>query len=1034
MVFKSYHNPVGLDYDIDDDPGETTSVGSTKSVKEQKKTEENWKNKRQNKNTTRISTVICSNNTEKHTDEGEWKTSTKGRRKPKTDKKVYQKKETSTNKRKPEEENTTNNGELKEEIKTHTRTRKSTNNDNEKKKEIDSAEKKEDKTRGINEELNRYETVRQEKTTRKDEDKKQIGNKNKTTKYDEEASNKLRNTLGIQNTLQTKQNHTKIATTRISEVIQNNKEKERRKKKNDQKEGIKVISHSTGTTNEGDDNNMDTNTREEGEIEDNNNDQNSYKDGEDKNNENNKNTSNNENNNEKGDPDGRKQGNGKSVSIMDLAEMDTFTFTIGWNPKDYRGRDGKAVLRSLLRAILHKSPGTIFHPTNRNTAPTPRDIHSVNSDFPNTPEEFDDFFDQTTNRNRSNYRIYMKATMSHNEKELQQRMFNYLRHNKIYLNSPFIDDTTLEMVGFIENGHSRLIYRPNIELKIKKGIEAVINGKTLSPTQKAQLRNLSNPIRVVCYSGTFQAGSNTNPVICDGLLLKSAKSQAKIVMELLAMLPEDIVGDQYNIIPKSLNALLGYETYGKIVADTINYTVNLTPITIINCHPSVFEDQYDNVKSSGSKTISVRKFIKNCGVISIENTSETEKNGKYILVVTKNKAETARNAIGRMFQEFQQQSGRPTAMACLETYQMYPLVNDNVTISGHAEVMATKYRNKYKNKTTAKHSPYTPYDFHGRTSANSPGIEQTAHVPTSILNSQRHTTITKTPIHTTTRNNQQNTPRRKQQQQTTATRLFPTNTHSPSTQQADVLTIGTPMSGLSPDDSAKTMMTNMSKMVESIGTVVTKLADQNAQTNDTMKHTNDTMKEMMVQQATQMNNLMAIICRNEERRYEGDALRIPQTINPTSTPADSTMTNSQPSMTQNQSPQKRLRTEQKEDEDGTATTATTTTPTRQDSVAEREELPDERMEDDNYAIESQIEEDLNKRKDNDENNDDETMEEWEETERINEQETHNKTCTNEGLITTPIAEGNFDHQFEKRNKDKANTSLVPDRNLGGSQQ
>jgi hypothetical protein len=51
---------MGLDYDIDDNPGETTS----KSVKEQKKTEEIWKNKRQNKNTTRISTITCSNNTD----------------------------------------------------------------------------------------------------------------------------------------------------------------------------------------------------------------------------------------------------------------------------------------------------------------------------------------------------------------------------------------------------------------------------------------------------------------------------------------------------------------------------------------------------------------------------------------------------------------------------------------------------------------------------------------------------------------------------------------------------------------------------------------------------------------------------------------------------------------------------------------------------------------------------------------------------------------------------------------------------------
>jgi hypothetical protein len=32
-VLKFYHNPVGLDYDIDNDPGETISIGSTKSVK-----------------------------------------------------------------------------------------------------------------------------------------------------------------------------------------------------------------------------------------------------------------------------------------------------------------------------------------------------------------------------------------------------------------------------------------------------------------------------------------------------------------------------------------------------------------------------------------------------------------------------------------------------------------------------------------------------------------------------------------------------------------------------------------------------------------------------------------------------------------------------------------------------------------------------------------------------------------------------------------------------------------------------------------
>jgi hypothetical protein len=194
-------------------------------------------------------------------------------------------------------------------------------------------------------------------------------------------------------------------------------------------------------------------------------------------------------------------------------------------------------------------------------------------------------------------------------------------------------------------------------------------------------------------------------------------------------------------------------------------------------------------------------------------------------------------------------------------------VNDNVAINGHAEVMPAKYRNEYRHKSTQKNIPYTLYDFHGRTTANSTSIEQTtaaAHVPTSILNNQRNPMTRKTSTQTTTQNNHNNNSRRKQNQ-TTAARLFHSNTNSPTIQQTDLLKIGTPMSGLSPDDSAKTMMTKMSKMDdESIGTVVTKLAIQNAKRNGTMKQANDTMKQMMVQQASTMNNLISIMCRNVE--------------------------------------------------------------------------------------------------------------------------------------------------------------------------
>jgi hypothetical protein len=94
------------------------------------------------------------------------------------------------------------------------------------------------------------------------------------------------------------------------------------------------------------------------------------------------------------------------------------------------------------------------------------------------------------------------------------------------------------------------------------------------------------------------------------------------------------------------------------------------------------------------------------------------------------------------------------------------------------------------------------------------------------------------------------------------------------------------MSNLSPDNSAKSMMTNVSRMVETLGSVVSALAKESA-------NTNDTMKQMMMQQATTMNNLMMIMSRNEERRQEVPIREIQRLSTPTST-----ITNSQFSLSQ----------------------------------------------------------------------------------------------------------------------------------------
>jgi hypothetical protein len=346
---------------------------------------------------------------------------------------------------------------------------------------------------------------------------------------------------------------------------------------------------------------------------------------------------NNMNRTNKRDKSNKNNSNGNNdktrVNITTPGEMTTYTFTISWRPEQKVGQDGKIIIKMLMREMVHRTPQIIFHPTNAASSPVPRDINNINNDFPTTPASFDDIFDQMRNRENKNQRTCMKVTtMPHDEKELQRKLGNYLFfHNKLYMNSPFIDDNTLEQVGFIKNGHSRLVYRPNLEMKIRQGLQGVMEGELLTPQQTAQLKHLSSPIRVECHRGIVRAGPIQQQVVCEGIILKTAKLQSKIAMELLSMLPETLLGDHYRIIPKSLGNLLGYELYGRIVADTVNLQNKLRPITIIHCHPSVFEDQYDSVKVQNSSHVKVNKsIIECCGAISIEETNETKEKGKHI--------------------------------------------------------------------------------------------------------------------------------------------------------------------------------------------------------------------------------------------------------------------------------------------------------------------------------------------------------------------------------------------------------------------
>jgi hypothetical protein len=142
------------------------------------------------------------------------------------------------------------------------------------------------------------------------------------------------------------------------------------------------------------------------------------------------------------------------------------------------------------------------------------------------------------------------------------------------------------------------------------------------------------------------------------------------------------------------------------------------------------------------------------------------------------------------------------------------------------------------------------------------------------------------------------------------------------------------MSNLSPDDSAKIMMTNVSRMVETLGTVVNSLATNNANMAEETANTNNTIKQMMIQQSEDMlkqsgtmDTFMMLMTGNEVRRQEVPIQEVPireipiRAIQPTSTPT-STITNSQFSLSQHSTSANKQKRDGIADDDTTAASTT----------------------------------------------------------------------------------------------------------------
>jgi hypothetical protein len=132
--------------------------------------------------------------------------------------------------------------------------------------------------------------------------------------------------------------------------------------------------------------------------------------------------------------------------------------------------------------------------------------------------------------------------------------------------APLIAESVDEMIGYINYRHDKMVWRLDYKTKINNGINTLIQNGSISHTLSLKLSGLKKVIHVRVAAGTFSGGSKNNPVMCEGLVLRTTKVQARATIELLGLLEDNILGEFYTIIPsRGIDKELGNHLYGELL-------------------------------------------------------------------------------------------------------------------------------------------------------------------------------------------------------------------------------------------------------------------------------------------------------------------------------------------------------------------------------------------------------------------------------------------------------------------------------------
>jgi hypothetical protein len=334
--------------------------------------------------------------------------------------------------------------------------------------------------------------------------------------------------------------------------------------------------------------------------------------------------------------------------------------------------------KAFIKEVLTVAPSTLFVASNKRTIPTPTKITAIDH-FPSNHLLHQKFFHRVDIRDKVSFTHDVYSTVS--AMEIKRRVMPFLQEHDIGMWSEEISNNTKVRVCWVLNAHSKVSYRPLMTDKLCKGIdEQKENYGDENKRLLDQLPKKMHHIEVQTRTVTHQ-GHQT--VACCVMAYKPA---APVIRELVAMLDHDYLGNGTSIVSEAAARELDPGKYIEIINSNTAFHQNTRTISVKYLHDLYWDVQYRPSEKANYTT--VREWIMTgSGVVSIEPTKDTEKEGRYIILCKAEGFPVFRRVLQVMFQTLVKtiEGDEDLKRVALTKFQQYPTIIGPHKIGRYAE-------------------------------------------------------------------------------------------------------------------------------------------------------------------------------------------------------------------------------------------------------------------------------------------------------------------------------------------------------------